>query len=91
MIGGTRTIDVAYEITVENHRPSPSRVSVHDHIPVSADADIRVRLRGATPAPSGQTDLGELTWDLVLDSGQDQVISYRFTVEYPAQLTVVGL
>ncbi len=91
MIGGTRTIDVAYEITVENHRPGPARVSVHDHIPVSSDADIRVRLREAAPAPSGQTDLGELTWDLVLDPGQDQVISYRFTVEYPAQLTVVGL
>ena len=91
MIGGTRTIDVAYEITVENHRPNPSRVSVHDHIPVSSDGDIKVRLREANPEPASQTDLGELTWNLTLDPGRAATIRYRFTVEHPAQVTVVGL
>jgi uncharacterized protein (TIGR02231 family) len=91
MIGGTRTVDVAYEITVENHRPGQARVSVHDHIPVSSDGEIKVRLREAKPEPASQTDLGELTWDLSLDAGQSATIRYRFTVEHPAQLTVVGL
>jgi len=91
MIGGTRTIDVAYEITVENHRPNQARISVHDHIPVSSDGDIRVRLREASPDPVGQTDLGELTWDLSLDAGQTATIRHRFTVEHPAQVTIVGL
>jgi uncharacterized protein (TIGR02231 family) len=91
MIGGTRTIDVAYEITVENHRPNQARISVHDHIPVSSDGDIKVRLRETSPAPAGQTDLGELTWDLTLKAGQSAAIRYRFTVEHPAQVTVAGL
>jgi uncharacterized protein (TIGR02231 family) len=91
MIGGTRTIDVGYEITVENHRPGQARISVHDHIPVSSDGDIKVRLREASPDPAGQTDLGELTWDLSLEAGQTATIRYRFTVEHPAQLTVAGL
>jgi uncharacterized protein (TIGR02231 family) len=91
MIGGTRTIDVGYEITVENHRPGQARISVHDHIPVSSDGDIKVRLREASPDPAGQTDLGELTWDLSLAAGQTATIRYRFTVEHPAQLTVAGL
>ena len=91
MIGGTRTIDVAYEITVENHRPSRARVSVHDHIPVSSDGEIKVRLREATPEPASQTDLGELTWDLSLEPGQAATIRHRFTVEHPAQVTIVGL
>jgi hypothetical protein len=43
-IGGTRTIDIAYEITVENHRPNKTRVSVHDHIPISGPS-ILVRQR----------------------------------------------
>ncbi|HEY0998477.1 MAG TPA: mucoidy inhibitor MuiA family protein, partial [Streptosporangiaceae bacterium] len=34
VIGGTRTIDIGYEITVENHRTGQTRVSVHDRIPV---------------------------------------------------------
>jgi len=91
VIGGTRTIDVAYEITVENHRPARTRVSVHDRIPVSTDGDIRVRLREASPAPAEQTDLGELTWELPLDGGQAATIRHRFTVEHPAQVTVIGL
>jgi uncharacterized protein (TIGR02231 family) len=91
MIGGTRTIDVAYEITVENHRPNQARVSVHDHIPTSSDGDIKVRLREASPDPASQTDLGELTWDLSLDAGKTAAIRHRFTVEHPAQVTITGL
>ena len=91
MIGGTRTIDVAYEITVENHRANQARISVHDHIPLSSDGDIKVRLREASPEPASQTDLAELTWNLTLDPGQAAAIRYRFTVEHPAQLTVAGL
>jgi uncharacterized protein (TIGR02231 family) len=91
MIGGTRTVDVAYEITVENHRPGQARISVHDHIPVPSDAEIKVRLREASPEPASQTDLGELTWDLSLAAGQTAAIRYRFTVEHPAQVTLVGL
>jgi len=91
VIGGTRTIDVGYEITVENHRTATTTVSVHDRIPVSADGDIRVRLRETSPAPAKQTDLGELTWELSLDGGQQATVRYRFTVEHPAQVTVTGI
>ena len=91
VIGGTRTIDVGYEIAVENHRHSRTRVSVHDRVPVSTDGDIRVRLRETSPAPATQTDLGELTWELSLDGGQEATVSYRFTVEHPAQVTVTGI
>jgi uncharacterized protein (TIGR02231 family) len=91
VIGGTRTIDVAYEITVENHRPARTRVTVRDRIPVSTDGDIKVRLRETSPAPASQTELGELTWELPLDGGQAATIRHRFTVEHPAQVTVAGL
>jgi uncharacterized protein (TIGR02231 family) len=91
VLGGTRTIDVAYEITVENHRADKTRVSVHDHIPVSTDGDVKVRLREASPDPAEQNDLGELTWELPLDGGETTRVRYRFTVEHPAQVTVSGL
>jgi uncharacterized protein (TIGR02231 family) len=91
VIGGTRTIDVGYEITVENHRTGKTVVSVHDRIPVSTDGDIRVRLRETSPVPAAQTDLGELTWDLSLDGGQEATVRYRFSVEHPAQVTVTGI
>ena len=91
VIGGTRTIDIAYEITVENHRPNQARVSVHDHIPVSTDGEIKVRLRETSPSPAEQNDLGELAWELSLNGGQTTTIRHRFTVDQPAQVSIAGL
>ena len=91
LLGGTRTIDIGYEITVENHRDRGATVSVHDHIPVSTDGDIKVRARETTPPPAETDDLGELTWKLALAPRESAAIRHRFTVEHPAQVTVTGL
>jgi uncharacterized protein (TIGR02231 family) len=91
VIGGSRTVDIAYETTVSSHRPGSAKISVHDHIPVSTDGEIRVKLRETSPNPSEQDDLGELTWELTLAEGDTATIGYRFTVEHPAQVTVDGL
>jgi uncharacterized protein (TIGR02231 family) len=91
LVGGTRTVDIAYEITVDNHRDGKAKVSVHDHIPLSRDGDIKVRSREASPAPAGLDDLGEISWDLTLDGGKSAVIKHRFTVEHPANVQVSGL
>lgn len=91
VLGGSRTIDISYEITVENHRPGKAHISVKDHIPVSADGEIKVRLRETSPSPAEQSDLGELTWELQLDSGKSATVRHRFTVEHPAQVRVSGL
>ncbi len=91
VLGGSRTIDVAYEISVQNHRPVKARISVKDHIPVAADGDVKVRLRETTPDPAERTDLGELTWKLELDPGKTATVRYRFTVEHPASVTLSGI
>ena len=91
VLGSTRTIDIAYEITVENHRDRKATVSVHDHLPVSTDGDIKVKPREASPAPDSTDDLGELTWTLALPPGESSAIRHRFTVEHPAQATISGL
>jgi uncharacterized protein (TIGR02231 family) len=91
LLGGTRTIDIGYEITVENHRDRDATVSVHDHIPVSTDGDVKVRARETSPPPAETDDLGELTWNLVLTPRATATIRHRFTVEHPAQVTVTGL
>jgi uncharacterized protein (TIGR02231 family) len=91
VLGSTRTIDIAYEITVENHRDRKVTVSVHDHLPVATDGDIKVKPRETVPAPDSSDDLGELSWTLTLPPGESSAIRHRFTVEHPAQTTVTGL
>jgi uncharacterized protein (TIGR02231 family) len=90
VIGASRTVDIGYETTVSSHRPGSAKVSVHDHVPVSTDGEIRVKLRETSP-PAEPDDLGELTWNVTLGEGQTTTIRYRFTVEHPAQLIVTGL
>ena len=72
VIGGTRTIDVAYQITVENHRPDKTRVSVHDHVPVSADGDIKVRLRETSPDPAERMTWASSPGNCRLTAGRQQ-------------------
>jgi uncharacterized protein (TIGR02231 family) len=91
MLGGNRTIDIGYEITVENHRNRRVTVSLHDHIPVSTDGDIKVKSRETTPPPASTDDLGELTWNIALTPGESATVTHRFTVEHPAQAIVAGL
>ena len=91
LLGGTRTIDIAYEITVDNHRDRQASVCLQDLIPLSADGDIKVRAREATPPPAETDDLGELTWNLTLAPRESASIKHRFTVEHPAQVAVIGL
>jgi uncharacterized protein (TIGR02231 family) len=91
VLGSTRTIDIAYEVTVANHRDRTAVVSVRDHIPVSTDGDIKVRPRETSPAPAATDDLGELSWTLTLAAGGSAAVRHRFTVEHPAQVTVTGL
>ena len=91
VLGGTRSVDIGYETTVQNHREVPALITVHDHIPVSSDGDIRVRLREASPAPDEQTDLGELLWTMELAPGAHAMVAYRFTVEHPAGVELEGL
>jgi uncharacterized protein (TIGR02231 family) len=91
VLGGTRSVDVAYEITVENHRRSPARVTVNDHYPVSRDGEVKVRLRDCSPKASEQDDLGQLTWELSLDAGGKAAVRFSFSVEHPASVQLYGL
>jgi uncharacterized protein (TIGR02231 family) len=91
VIGGTRSVEVAYEITVENHRDKPVRITVQDQIPTSRDGEVKVKLRESSPKAVEQEDLGQLTWKLGLEPGGKSAIRLAFTVEHPASVVLTGL
>jgi uncharacterized protein (TIGR02231 family) len=91
ILGGVRTVDIGYEIEVENHRQSLARVKVHDHIPLSRDGDVKVKLREVVPKPAEQDDLGELQWELLLQAGGKATIRFAFGVEHPANAQIYGI
>jgi uncharacterized protein (TIGR02231 family) len=91
ILGAVRTVDIAYEIEIENHRPAAARVEVHDHIPLSRDADVKVKLREATPKPAEQDDLGEMRWELEIGPSEKATIRLGFAVEHPSGAVIYGL
>ena len=56
-----------------------------------ADTAVNGHPHALVPAPAAADDLGELSWTLTLEAGQQAVVRHRFTVEHPASVTLAGL
>lgn len=91
VLGGTRKLDVGYEITVANHRGLPARITLRDHIPLSRDGEVKVRLGDVDPKTDEVDELGELVWNLSLQAGAETKVRYAFTVEHPGRSALEGI
>src|SRR5579883_854323 len=86
-----RRITYAYRITVHNYAAHPRRVVIRDHLPVSQHERVKVKVQNIQPAPAKRTGLELLTWRFTLPPDAEQKIEYRFVVEHPQGMKVIGL
>lgn len=86
-----RRTTFSYSIKVHNYAPAPRHIIVHDHLPVSQHERIKVKVQQLQPQPAERTKLELLTWDFTLAANAEQKIEYRFVVEHPQDLNIVGL
>lgn len=89
-IGNLRKITYGYRLQISNLLDTQAKLELIEQLPVSRNEQIKVRLNRTNP----QIQLGEmgiLQWNLTLAPQEKQEIYYQFTVEYPPQLTVMGL
>ncbi|MBV9691162.1 MAG: mucoidy inhibitor MuiA family protein [Ktedonobacteraceae bacterium] len=86
-----RRITYAYRITVHNYTASLKQVIIRDHLPVSQHERARVKVQSIQPQPTERTKLELLTWQFTLAADEEQRIEYRFLVEHPQDLRLVGL
>lgn len=86
-----RQLRYGYKVEVQNLLPVEAVVTVHDHIPVSRNEQIKVRLDKAAPEPVEKSDLNLIEWSLTLAPGAKQLIQYEYLVEHPRSLVVSGL
>lgn len=90
LIGNNRRITYSYRIVITNLQNQEANLKVIEQLPISRNEQIKVRLNRSNP----QIQLGEmgiLEWSLVLPPEAKREIYYQFVVEYPPELTVVGL
>jgi uncharacterized protein (TIGR02231 family) len=90
LIGNTRRQTYGYKIELENLRDQEAHVEVYDQLPVPRHESIKVKLLRANVEPE-EEDLGILKWDLTLATQEKQELRFSFQVEYPRDMTVMGL
>jgi len=89
--GNMRRIIYAYRLTVHNYAAAPRRVVIRDHLPVSQHERVKVKVQSIQPAPTERTRLELMVWQFTLAAGTEQKIEYRFVVEHPQDVKVIGL
>ena len=86
-----RRITYGYRITVHNYAATTRQVVIRDRLPVSQHERVKVRVQSIQPAPTERTRLELITWKFPLAAGAEQKIEYRFVVEHPQDLRIIGL
>jgi len=89
--GNIRRISYAYRISVHNYSGVPRRVVIRDHLPVSQHERVKVKVQNLQPVPTEHTKLELITWKFSLAADGEQKIEYRFVVEHPHDVRVIGL
>lgn len=89
--GNLRRITYAYRLSVHNYATAPRRVVIRDHLPVSQHERVKVRVQSIQPAPTERTRLELMVWQFTLAADGEQKIEYRFVVEHPQDMKVIGL
>ena len=89
--GNIRRISYAYRISVHNYTGAPRRVVIRDHLPVSQHERVKVKVQNIQPLPTERTKLELITWKFTLPADGEQKIEYRFVVEHPQDMRVIGL
>ncbi|WP_327010339.1 DUF4139 domain-containing protein [Dactylosporangium sp. NBC_01737] len=80
-LGSSRRREVEYRTTIGNYTGRPVRITVLDQVPVSRHDGITVRETLVEPQPAERTDLGVLTWRLLVPEGQTQTVRLGYRVE----------
>ena len=86
-----RRMSYAYRISVHNYAGAPRRIVIRDHLPVTQHEKVKVKVQNVQPVPTERTKLELITWKFTLAADAEQKIEYRFVVEHPQDVRVIGL
>lgn len=84
-----------YLITLKNHKATTEEIVIWDQLPISSNEQIKVHL--LEPAYKENTDrlkkndLEYLEWFFLAKPSEEIIIPFKFSVEYPQDVQVVGL
>lgn len=80
-----------FQISLQDFRAVPVKLSLYDQVPVSKNAEIVVNQGAFSDKPSAiDKDSGKITWEVDLKPKEKKVIEFGYSVEWPKGKEVVG-
>ncbi|KAK6033552.1 hypothetical protein OSTOST_00147 [Ostertagia ostertagi] len=81
-LGSNKKQLFTYELTVKNNKKEAIQLLLKDQYPLSTNKEIEVELTGTSDA-ANNTELGVLTWKLLLAPGEVKKLRVSYSVKYP--------
>jgi uncharacterized protein (TIGR02231 family) len=81
-IGSNRLETKEFEIAVLNTKKQPVSITIQDQFPVSVNKEIDVEDESA-PESQINKENGMVTWNIVVQPGQEKKLKMRYGVRYP--------
>lgn len=81
-----KIVKVTYKITAENYKDKDVKINLFDHMPVSQNDQIVVKILDAAPKPTEEDyrdKKGVQRWELTIAPREKKEIIFTYQVEYP--------
>jgi uncharacterized protein (TIGR02231 family) len=88
ILGTKRKVNKAWAIQIRNNKKIPIDIVIEDQYPISNNAQIKVD-QGDHKGAELNTVTGKLTWKMTIKPGEDQKVGFKYSVEYPKDMTVI--
>ncbi|TQJ98329.1 uncharacterized protein (TIGR02231 family) [Achromobacter sp. SLBN-14] len=89
--GSGKRVTYEYKITVKNNKSTKEQVTFTDHLPISRNEKIVVKLLSPADRDIKREEDGKLVWDWELEPGKSRETVLKFSVDYPGDIDVSGL
>lgn len=90
LISSSRTDNRSYKISVKNLHERAISLTVIDQIPVAANEEIKVEVRGTKPTKMNFDDTrGVMAWESEIAPDEEKLINFGYVVSWPAAKDVV--
>ncbi|MBL7950573.1 MAG: DUF4139 domain-containing protein [Flavobacteriales bacterium] len=87
-IGGSRTVNIGWDLTVRNTKGTSVDLEVRDQHPLSPQSEIEVKLAEKGGAAVNE-NTGILTWNMTLAPKETRKIGFAYTVKHPKDMPVI--
>lgn len=87
-IGGSRTVQIDWDLTVRNTKSTSVDLEIRDQHPLSPQSEIEVKLTEKGGAAVNE-NTGILTWNMTVAPKETKKLGFAYTVKHPKDMPVV--